>query len=161
MDLHPSCQFSLSTRFDKVHPRGIHVGAETYLAFDVAVLSHEMIRAMYVDTRIGCRCFIGARSIIMPGVEIGDGCVVAAGSVVTRVCRRAASWEAILRESSAAISKQKRTGVYAMALSKDSFLSFEGERQALLSTIPSGTSCERCGPIARVVTVCSAARLTW
>src|SRR5271170_623977 len=84
MDLHPTCTFSLSTRFDKTYPRGIHVGAETYLAFDVAVLTHEMIRAMYVDTRIGQRCFIGARSVIMPGVEVGDGSIVAAGSVVTK-----------------------------------------------------------------------------
>jgi len=84
MDLDPSCQFSLSTRFDRTFPRGIHVGAETYVAFEAAILSHEMIRAMYVHTRIGKRCFIGARSIIMPGVVIGDGCVVAAGSVVTK-----------------------------------------------------------------------------
>jgi acetyltransferase-like isoleucine patch superfamily enzyme len=84
MDLDPTCEFSLSTRFDRTFPRGIHVGAETYVAFDVAVLSHEMIRAMYVHTRIGKRCFIGARSIIMPGVVVGDGCVVAAGSVVTK-----------------------------------------------------------------------------
>lgn len=84
MDLDPTCQFSLSTRFDKNFPRGVHVGAETYLAFDVAVLTHEMIRAMYVHTRIGRRCFIGARSVIMPGIVIGDGSVVAAGSVVTR-----------------------------------------------------------------------------
>jgi len=84
MDLHPTCQFSLTTRFDKTFPAGIHIGAETFLAFDVAVLSHDMIRALYAHTRIGERCFIGARSVIMPGVVIGSGSVVAAGSVVTR-----------------------------------------------------------------------------
>lgn len=84
MDLDPTCQFSLSTRFDKTFPRGIHVGAETYLAFDAAILSHEMIRALYAHTRIGRRCFIGARSMIMPGVSVGDGSIVAAGSVVTK-----------------------------------------------------------------------------
>jgi acetyltransferase-like isoleucine patch superfamily enzyme len=84
MDLHPTCQFSLSTRFDKTYPRGIHVGEETYVAFEAAVLSHEMIRKLYAHTRIGRRCFIGARSLIMPGVNIGDGSIVAAGSVVTK-----------------------------------------------------------------------------
>ncbi len=84
MDLDPTCQFSLSTRFDRTFPRGVHVGAETYLAFDAAILSHEMIRALYAHTRIGRQCFIGARSMIMPGVVIGDGSIVAAGSVVTR-----------------------------------------------------------------------------
>lgn len=29
-------------------------------------------------------CWIGMRAIIMPGVELGEGCIVAAGSVVTK-----------------------------------------------------------------------------
>ena len=31
-------------------------------------------------------CWIGARSVILPGVTIGEGAVIAAGSVVTRDC---------------------------------------------------------------------------
>ncbi|WP_375477350.1 acyltransferase [uncultured Jatrophihabitans sp.] len=38
----------------------------------------------YAPIAIGSDCFIGARSIIMPGVQIGDRCVIAAGSVVHR-----------------------------------------------------------------------------
>jgi acetyltransferase-like isoleucine patch superfamily enzyme len=34
--------------------------------------------------RIGRGCFIGARAIILKGVSIGDGAVVAAGALVTR-----------------------------------------------------------------------------
>lgn len=33
---------------------------------------------------IGSGCWIGAKSIILGGVNIGEGCVVAAGAVVTR-----------------------------------------------------------------------------
>jgi acetyltransferase-like isoleucine patch superfamily enzyme len=33
---------------------------------------------------IGKGCFIGARAIILKGVTIGDGAVVAAGALVTR-----------------------------------------------------------------------------
>jgi acetyltransferase-like isoleucine patch superfamily enzyme len=84
MDLHRTCTFSISTKFDKTYPKGVHVGAETYLAFDVAILTHDRTRGMYVDTWIGRRSFIGARSIILPGVTIGDECVVGAGSVVTK-----------------------------------------------------------------------------
>jgi acetyltransferase-like isoleucine patch superfamily enzyme len=34
--------------------------------------------------RIGNRCWIGAKAVILSGVELGDGCVVGAGAVVTR-----------------------------------------------------------------------------
>lgn len=36
--------------------------------------------------KIGENCWIGARVLILPGVTIGDGCVIAAGSVVTSNC---------------------------------------------------------------------------
>lgn len=38
----------------------------------------------YGRIEIGEETFVGARSIIMPGVKIGRNCVVAAGSVVTK-----------------------------------------------------------------------------
>jgi acetyltransferase-like isoleucine patch superfamily enzyme len=34
--------------------------------------------------RIGNRCWIGAKAVILKDVNLGDGCVVGAGSVVTR-----------------------------------------------------------------------------
>lgn len=36
--------------------------------------------------RIGDRCWLGARAMIMPGVSIGEGTVIGAGSVVTKDC---------------------------------------------------------------------------
>lgn len=36
------------------------------------------------DVRIGSRAWIGYRAIIMPGVSVGEGGVVAAGAIVTR-----------------------------------------------------------------------------
>ncbi|ATN36120.1 acetyltransferase [Rhizobium sp. ACO-34A] len=84
MDIHPTVVMSLSARLDKTHPRGIHIGELTYIAFDAAILAHDMTRAIKTDTRIGKNCFIGARSIILPGVTIGDSCVIGSGSVVTK-----------------------------------------------------------------------------
>lgn len=36
------------------------------------------------DTRLGDGCWIGMRAMIMPGVSIGEGAVVAANSVITK-----------------------------------------------------------------------------
>jgi acetyltransferase-like isoleucine patch superfamily enzyme len=83
MDIDPTVHFSLSVKFDKVHPRGIHIAEKTYIAFETAILTHDGARRLYRDTWIGPNCFIGGRSIIMPGVRIGENCIIGAGSVVT------------------------------------------------------------------------------
>jgi acetyltransferase-like isoleucine patch superfamily enzyme len=84
LDLHPTVEMSLSAKFDLTHPQGIHIGAYSYIAFDARILSHDMTRNLRAHTRIGRNCFIGGRSLILPGVEIGDSCIVGAGSVVTK-----------------------------------------------------------------------------
>jgi acetyltransferase-like isoleucine patch superfamily enzyme len=84
MDLHPTCNFSLSAKFDHLYPKGMHIGAYTYIALGAVILCHDTSRGLYLDTYIGENCFIGARSIIMPGVHIGNCCIVGAGSVVTK-----------------------------------------------------------------------------
>ncbi|WP_298294683.1 acyltransferase [uncultured Litoreibacter sp.] len=84
MDLAPSAELSLSANLDRTFPIGVHVGANSYIAFGAVVLAHDRTRGLYLHTRIGENCFIGARSIILPGVKVGDGSIVAAGAVVTR-----------------------------------------------------------------------------
>lgn len=84
MDIHPTVQLSLSSKFDRTFPPGVHVGAQTYIAFEARILTHDVTRGLYLHTRIGKNCFIGGRSLILPGIEIGDNCVIGAGSVVTK-----------------------------------------------------------------------------
>lgn len=83
MDIDRSAWFSLRVQFDRTHPSGIHIGPDSYVAFGAVVLTHDMTRGLYADTRIGARCFIGAHSILLPGITVGDGSIVGAGSVVT------------------------------------------------------------------------------
>lgn len=84
MDIDPSVQMSLSAKFDMTHPAGIHIGANTYIAFEARVLAHDMTRNVRPHTHIGENCFIGGRALIMPGVRIGNSCIVGAGAVVTK-----------------------------------------------------------------------------
>ena len=84
MDLHPTVEMSLSAKLDLTYPKGVHVGAYSYLAFESRILTHDRTRGLYVDTRVGKNCFIGGRSLILPGVTVGDGSIVGAGAVVTK-----------------------------------------------------------------------------
>jgi acetyltransferase-like isoleucine patch superfamily enzyme len=84
MNIHPDTLISTEAKLDKSNPRGIHIGEGTAVSFGATILSHDYIRRMHVDTRIGRYCQIGARSIIMPGITVGDHSIVAAGAVVTK-----------------------------------------------------------------------------
>lgn len=84
MDLHPTVRVALSAKLDRTFPSGVHVGAYSSIAFEARIMTHDRTRGLYVNTKIGQNCFIGGRSMILPGVEIGDNSVVGAGSVVTK-----------------------------------------------------------------------------
>jgi maltose O-acetyltransferase len=66
----------------------IELGSDVTLSPNVHILAHDAsskLRTGYTrlaQTRIGDRVFVGARTIVLPGVTIGDDCVIAAGSVV-------------------------------------------------------------------------------
>lgn len=66
------------------------IGSHTDIASQVLVynsehdLEDEWFRARTAPVEIGDYCFIGPRVIILPGVKIGNGAVVAAGAVVTK-----------------------------------------------------------------------------
>ncbi|WNJ96085.1 acyltransferase [Vibrio ruber] len=80
----PTARISLKAKIDKRNGDGIYIGEGTYVAFGVAILAHDMCRHLKADVRIGKNCHIGCNSLILPGVTIGDSCIVAAGAVVTK-----------------------------------------------------------------------------
>ncbi|RLJ41430.1 acetyltransferase-like isoleucine patch superfamily enzyme [Litoreibacter meonggei] len=84
MNIHPSAEFSLSARLDRTFPIGVHIGETSYVAFEACILTHDRTRGLYLHTWVGRNCFIGARSVVLPGIRVGDGSIVAAGAIVTK-----------------------------------------------------------------------------
>jgi len=68
----------------------IKIGSHTDIASSVMIynsehnLTSEKFEAIEEPVEIGDYCFIGPRVIILPGVRIGRGAVVAAGAVATK-----------------------------------------------------------------------------
>lgn len=85
MDIGKNCIISRKARLDRaINPKGIHIGDRTWVLAGAGILTHDACRSLKADTSIGNDCVIGIRSLIMPGVTIGDSVVVAACSVVTK-----------------------------------------------------------------------------
>ena len=73
-----------SASIDRTFPRGIDIAEDVWIGPFALVLAHDMARGVYLHTRIGARSVIGARAVVMPGVTIGEDCVVHPGAVVAR-----------------------------------------------------------------------------
>lgn len=83
-DIDKSAKVSVGAKLDRTNPRGIHIGEESYIASGARILSHDYCRSLHRDVYIGKRCFVGADSLILPGVFLHDNTVVAAGAVITK-----------------------------------------------------------------------------
>lgn len=68
----------------------IEIGDDVAISHDVTIMdsdAHELFRKDYIKTKpvkIGNHVWIGSRAMVLKGVTIGDGAVVAAGAVVTK-----------------------------------------------------------------------------
>jgi acetyltransferase-like isoleucine patch superfamily enzyme len=85
------CWFNVGCRFDVHAPvdigDGVQFGQEVLLLTHTHSLGSGDRRAGEVKgmpVSIGAGAWIGARAVILPGVRVGQGAVVAAGAVVTR-----------------------------------------------------------------------------
>lgn len=66
------------------NPKGVFIGNHTWLMGTAMILAHDGCREIKMDVHIGDNCYIGQRTVIMPGVTIGDEVIVRPGSVVTK-----------------------------------------------------------------------------
>lgn len=84
MDIHPTAWIAPTALIDRTWPKGVHIGQDVQIAEEAVVLTHDLTRGMYRDTRVGARTVIGARAIILPGMTIGADCDIAPGALVNR-----------------------------------------------------------------------------
>ena len=84
MEVGDHTAFALMVMVDVFFPERIHVGTNAVIGYNTTILAHEYLIHEYRlgDVWIGDNVLIGANTTILPGVTIGDGAVVAAGSVV-------------------------------------------------------------------------------
>lgn len=73
-------------------PEGVTIGSDCFIGPHVCFtnVKHPMKDGKFTDsgnydrTRVGADVVIGANATICPGVTLGDGCIIAAGAVVTK-----------------------------------------------------------------------------
>lgn len=79
-----------SCTIDPSHCFHISIGDNVTFGPRVHILAHDASTHVFLgytrvaNVKIGNNVFIGAYSIVMPGVNIGDNVVIGAGSIVTR-----------------------------------------------------------------------------
>lgn len=76
--------FALMVMPDIMFPEKIIVGNNSVIGYNTTILAHEYLIKEYRlgEVVIGNEVMIGANSTILPGVTIGDGAIVSAGTLV-------------------------------------------------------------------------------
>lgn len=84
MEIGKSTSFALMVMLDIMFPEKIKVGNNTVIGYNTTILAHEYLIKEYRlgEVSIGSDVMIGANSTILPGVVIGDGAIVSAGTLV-------------------------------------------------------------------------------
>lgn len=74
----------LMAMFDIFFPDLISIGDNSIIGYNATILTHEFLVRQYCKgpVEIGSNVLIGSNTTILPGVRIGDGAVVGAGSLV-------------------------------------------------------------------------------
>ncbi|ARZ65182.1 acyltransferase [Bacillus cereus group sp. BC251] len=76
--------FALMVMPDIMFPEKITVGDNSIIGYNTTLLAHEYLIREYRlgEIVIGNEVMIGANTTILPGVRIGDGAIVSAGTLV-------------------------------------------------------------------------------
>ncbi|MBE7147195.1 MULTISPECIES: DapH/DapD/GlmU-related protein [Bacillus] len=84
MEVGKKTSFALMVMPDIMFPEKITVGDNSIIGYNTTLLAHEYLIREYRlgEIVIGNEVMIGANTTILPGVIIGDGAIVSAGTLV-------------------------------------------------------------------------------
>lgn len=84
MEVGDQTAVALMVMMDIMFPELIKIGSNCVIGYNTTILAHEYLVDEYRlgEVRIGNRVLVGANSTILPGITIGEGAVVAAGTLV-------------------------------------------------------------------------------
>jgi acetyltransferase-like isoleucine patch superfamily enzyme len=84
MEVGKKTSFALMVMPDIMFPEKITVGDNSIIGYNTTLLAHEYLIREYRlgEIVIGNEVMIGANTTILPGVTIGDGAIVSAGTLV-------------------------------------------------------------------------------
>lgn len=76
--------FAFMVTPDIMFPEKIKVGSNSIIGYNTTILAHEYLVDEYRlgEVIIGNEVMIGANTTILPGIAIGDGAIVSAGTLV-------------------------------------------------------------------------------
>lgn len=97
---------------------GITIGSNASISPDCSIVSlthdvnHPDFGVLAKPVVIGDYAWVGMRAMILPGVELGEGAVVGAGSVVTRSC---AAYDIVAGSPAGKIGERKKGLRYTLS----------------------------------------------
>ncbi len=120
---------------DPLFPFLISIGDNTTLT-DVKVLAHDASTKKQLGytkigkVTIGSNCFIGAKTVILPGVTIGDNVIVGAGSIISKdipsnsvavgnPCRVIKSYDEYIKQQASMMTDENTIKVAPAKLTKE------------------------------------------
>ena len=100
VDVGEGVSWGLESTPDVFWPELITVDDDAIIGYDATLLCHEFLQEEYRtgEVRVGERAMIGAGTVVLPGVEIGDDAQVAANSLVADDVPPGETWAGVPAE---------------------------------------------------------------
>ncbi|MFA5076820.1 MAG: acyltransferase [Candidatus Micrarchaeia archaeon] len=75
---------AMGVALDIFYPELVEIGENAIVGYGCVISAHELLpgKLRVGNVRVGASALLGTRSVVLPGVEIGDGAVVGAMSLV-------------------------------------------------------------------------------